>query len=197
MKRLLKEKKDWTMKMLRNICAVGFVLVVGWVLCLGGYFFVNEVIFENDVEICISPSMAPLIKANGLVVIDDSFPFKDIEVGDIILFEAGIGRYVNHRVHQVTELNGKKAVMTVGDNNMMVDEWVTTEEEYIGKIVGNTNSFKPIADWVCGNIAEMNLCRMLGHSIVLILFIIVLFVLVFVFDIKYKKNIEGGKRNEK
>lgn len=138
------------MKMLRNICAVVFVMIVAYVLCGCCFYYGPELNSNIEVTTCISPSMEPLIMTNGLIITDTSFPFEEVVEGDIILFEAGIGRYVNHRVHQVTELNGKKAVMTVGDNNMMVDDWVTTEEEYIGKIVFNTNVFKPMIDLFCG-----------------------------------------------
>lgn len=167
------------MKIIRKMCAVVLVMICAYVLGCVGFYCIPELNPNLEVTTCISPSMEPVIMTNGLLITDTSFPFKDIEVGDIILFEAGIGRYVNHRVHQVGVTDEGKAVMTVGDSNMMVDAWVTTEDEYIGKVVFNTNIFEPIISLLCGDIVEDSTARKVVGTGIALIVVIGLVVIVF------------------
>lgn len=125
--------------------------------------------------IIISGSMEPVLKTNSMVFTDYSIPFEDIEKGDIIRYDNGeIDRNVVHRVFQVNYIDGKKTILTKGDNNEFMDSWVVTEENYKAKVVGNTTILKPVVDLFYGDITKLGSSDLALRSMILCMFLIVL-----------------------
>lgn len=62
---------------------------------------------------------------------------KNLEVGDVIIFNANQAHPIIHRVIRITEVNGEKIYSTKGDNNVeqLVDEKIIKEQAVIGKAI--------------------------------------------------------------
>lgn len=145
--------------------------------------------------IIISGSMEPVLQTNSMIFTDYSIPFEDIEKGDIIRYDNGeTDRNVVHRVFQVNYLNGKKTILTKGDNNEFMDSWVVTEENYKAKVVGNTTILKPVVDLFYGDITKLNSFDLALRSMILCMFLIVLVisVVLVIYKLSKKKFKEGN-----
>ena len=80
-------------------------------------------------------SMEPKLKVRG-IVITKQVPYEEIKVGDVISFiSKELGKNVCHRVVEITE----EGFITKGDNNFAKDAEITSQDEYTGKMVWNTN----------------------------------------------------------
>lgn len=147
--------------------------------------------FNSPVKstIIISGSMEPVLKTNSMVFTDYSIPFEDIEKGDIIRYDNGeIDRNVVHRVFQVNYIDGRKTILTKGDNNEFMDSWVVTEENYKAKVVGNTTILKPVVDLFYGDITKLSSFDLALRSMILCMFLIVLVILVVLIIYKIRKK---------
>lgn len=78
----------------------------------------------------ISDSMVPEFKKGDLILTQTVS--KEPQVGDIVTFKAR--NVMNPVTHRVTEIRENR-VITKGDNNPLVDDYVTTKDDIIGKAV--------------------------------------------------------------
>ncbi len=81
-------------------------------------------------------SMLPSFDHTYVLLANDT-PFRDLKVGDVILFWAthdGELKIVCHRIW--ARSSGGSIVLTKGDNNQEVDGWNIMERDYIGRVVG-------------------------------------------------------------
>ncbi len=132
------------------------MFIAGYAGFLFGFNHCAEVM-GCEVTTCISPSMEPVIMTNGLVVTDHSVPVEEIKVGDTILFTQGfIDRAIQHEVIEIDYSMGSPAFKTQGINNPAPDkEWVF-EENYLGKVVGNSNASVLGVSFLNGDIYNNN-----------------------------------------
>lgn len=65
-------------------------------------------------------SMSPLIVANRDQVILEKRNFTKLNKGEIILFKSKHGKYLIHRIHDISDLG----YLTIGDGNLQFDGWV-------------------------------------------------------------------------
>ena len=129
-------------------------LVMVYVLAVAGFYCINSA-GSLTTTVCISPSMEPQIMTNGFVVTNNSVPYADIEVGDIIMIDEGHGRYVNHRVRQISYATGEKTMLTKGDNPCnLTDPWAVKESDYIGQVVNYWNAPRFLFWVLQGDITE-------------------------------------------
>jgi len=91
-------------------------------------------IFGYKPQMIKSDSMAPELYVNSLIM-TKQVPFTDIKENDIITFKTDDGLYFCHRVRGITSAG----FVTKGDNNRSVDSKIVREENYLGKVVGQTN----------------------------------------------------------
>ncbi len=99
----------------------------------------------NSTYILIGNSMYPNIRSNDGVVIDTHFPFNNLSVGDIIVFNSyditNRGRHVViiHRVIQIiNDRRGDRIIGTKGDANpdsIPGIDYPVFQQNYIGKVV--------------------------------------------------------------
>ena len=180
------------MKKFLGVCSdIILVLVMVYILAVVGFYGVNS-IGSLKTTVCISPSMHPTIMTNGFVVTDHATSFEDVQKGDIIMVDEGYGRYVNHRVYQVSYATGEKTLLTAGDNELnLVDPWTVTEEDFIGEVVNYCN-YPRFLMWVLqGDITEQVKGEITAVDYVLVLRTILLvlgFVLLGNFSLVYHKN---------
>ena len=88
--------------------------------------------------IVLTDSMYPVIQSGDLIICSTGEP-EEIEVGDVIAFfdPAGNGTtIVSHRVLEVTQLDGKIAWRTKGDNNNTEDRLLVPEEKLVAVYEG-------------------------------------------------------------
>ena len=86
-----------------------------------------------------SDSMEPELMINDIVVADREYPFEEINMGDIIVFNrpSDHDRVIAHRVITILD-DDPKTLKTKGDANtasIQGTDFPITEKEYIGKIV--------------------------------------------------------------
>ena len=88
--------------------------------------------------IVLTDSMYPVIESGDLIICSTAQP-EEIETGDVIAFfdPAGNGTtIVTHRVLEVTELDGRTAWRTKGDNNNTEDRLLVTGEKLVAVYEG-------------------------------------------------------------
>jgi signal peptidase len=96
---------------------------------------------STDTYVISSSSMEPYLELNDIVVIDRDFPFEDVQVGEIILFNrpGDEDRTIVHRVISLdTDSEGNLVMTTKGDANPSTipgTDYPITEDLYIGKVV--------------------------------------------------------------
>jgi signal peptidase len=99
-----------------------------------------QVIFgtQNPFYVVSSGSMIPVLEVYDVLVVDGKVQFKDIQVGDIIVFNRpnGHDRVIVHRVAAIME-DDPKTIRTKGDANPVSipgTDYPVTKDEYIGKV---------------------------------------------------------------
>ena len=88
--------------------------------------------------IVLTDSMYPVIQSGDLIICSTAQP-EEIEAGDVIAFfdPAGNGTtIVTHRVLEVTELDGRTAWRTKGDNNNTEDRLLVTGDKLVAVYEG-------------------------------------------------------------
>jgi len=99
----------------------------------------------NSTYILIGNSMYPNIRSNDGVIVDSHFPFNNLSVDDIIVFNSydtnNTGQHIViiHRVVQIiNDEQGDRIIMTKGDANpdsIPGMDYPVFQENYIGKVV--------------------------------------------------------------
>ena len=83
----------------------------------------------------LSGSMEPALKVGGIIVTKPE-RLENIQVGDIITFQAELGPKVTHRVVNIVEIEGKLHFQTKGDANEEPDpNFVSAKGEEMRKVV--------------------------------------------------------------
>ena len=103
-------------------------------------FTVDDYIENNLVATMVSDSMTPTIKKDD-VVFFEKIPFKNIQIGDIILFHQP-AHFENLSISRVLEiLNENPKTIRASSGDLYPEKWVAgitspiTEKEYVGKVI--------------------------------------------------------------
>jgi signal peptidase I len=129
---------------------VSWVILIACLACLvGAVWWVREGQHDTGADIVgyrpylvQTGSMAPAYDIDSFVLTHDR-PADEVEVGDVIAFEAdAIGRQVAlHRVVSIETHDGRLTGWIVkGDNNEHPDGAVVTPDDYLGTVVVHTNA---------------------------------------------------------
>ena len=123
----------------------------------------------NSTYILMGDSMYPNIRSNDGVVVDTHFPFNNLSVGDIIVFNSydtvNKGHIVViHRVVQIiNERQGGRILGTKGDSNpdsIPGIDYPIFQQNYIGKVVsvipqlGTTSADNGVANIIINGVAN-------------------------------------------
>ena len=115
------------------VCAVATLMVVvltpkGQVPNLFGYSFFRV----------MTGSMEPEIPVNSMIVVE-KVDSRELEIGDVISFFSRdpslYGEVNTHRILEIQEQDGELVFLTKGDANNVSDQYLTLEEDIIGKVV--------------------------------------------------------------
>lgn len=84
----------------------------------------------------VSQSMLPTITVGSNIYADVSVPFRDLKVGDIIVYRTNVKNdaFAKNIVHRVYKKQGQ-FIVCKGDNNPVEDSEVVTEVNFLGKVV--------------------------------------------------------------
>ena len=126
-------KKSISKKLIKEFLILVVGLVVIW-LGLWAYFGTM-----NPFYVVASGSMIPELQVYDLLIIQANIPFKEIKIGDIIVFDrpSDHDRVIVHRVVSITD-DEPRTLMTKGDNNnssIPGTDFPITDNEYLGKVV--------------------------------------------------------------
>lgn len=115
-------------------------------LVLAGAITLSAIARQNNTAISVAgyqsyaiatASMEPILAVGGMAVTHDD-DFAKVKIGDIVSFQAeGLsGQTALHRVIAKTDSGG---LVVKGDNNPHPDGALVTKENYLGRVVYNTN----------------------------------------------------------
>ncbi len=118
---------------LSALISIGIVLLGMGVIWVG---FTAVLSTTTPFFVVSSGSMIPNLEIGDIIVVTGNPEFKDLKVGDIIVFdEPGRGsKVIVHRVYSIYD-DAIRRVVTKGDHNSSPDDWRVTSNEYIGKVV--------------------------------------------------------------
>ena len=103
------------------------ILIFGGILVLTGF----PRAFGVEPMIVKSGSMEPVISTGSLTYINRRFPVEQIQIGDIIAYQAGNGVEILHRVVAIDRQNS--SIRTKGDANEIWELWrlkITQERNF-------------------------------------------------------------------
>lgn len=96
------------------------VFILG-ILIMVTFYHYAETELDNPLPFFViySNTMSPALKINDLIIIGDGKMFNSTNVGEIIVFNkpAGEDRIIVHRVSEITSENGKRVIITKGDDS--------------------------------------------------------------------------------
>lgn len=177
------------MKSVFKVLAVG----VFELLILISIFFV----MGYGITVIISPSMAPELVTNALVITHKT-PINEITKGDIIQYKSPEYGQVMHRVQYINMSEGKViALATKGDNNELYDMYVATQTSYRAEVVCYSNEVAPLITLIFGSFITINYVRVVTGVIVIgLLVVLVLGTVTRFIDKVIKKIMKGAKSHD-
>ena len=115
------------------------IVVIGVAIVWLGLRFVFDT--GNPFYVVSSGSMVPNLNVNDILVVRDGDSFKDLKVGDIIVFDRpdGADRVIVHRVAEIFDDSegNHQIIRTKGDANdgsIPGTDFPIREDDYIGKV---------------------------------------------------------------
>tara|TARA_B100000315_G_C14380450_1_gene497184 strand:+ start:181 stop:750 length:570 start_codon:yes stop_codon:yes gene_type:complete len=122
------------------------ITIIVIILITTSFWFVVKVYFKTDnpIYVVTSGSMSPNINVNDLIIIKGDKDFDSLEVGQVIIYFkpntpheciSEIRNCIVHRINKVMINDGEKELITKGDNNKLIDNWIITESDYIGYVI--------------------------------------------------------------
>ena len=108
------------------LCLIIFDLFMGMIIWLPHFDLFNIRVFIDNTD-----SMLPKIKPGSIVVTQKANTYQK---GDIITFQSD-PISTTHRIFKIVNRDGKDFFITKGDNNNAFDNYLTPQENIIGKVV--------------------------------------------------------------
>ncbi len=126
-------KRSISKGVIKDIIIVGVGVLVIWIGLQAAFGT------QNPFYVVASGSMIPELEVYDVLIVQGHEPFKDVEKGDIIVFNrpSDHNRVIVHRVVSIID-DDPKTLRTKGDANpasIPGTDFPITEEEYIGKVV--------------------------------------------------------------
>lgn len=117
------------------------ILLISLLIFLVGCQTTEKIEYEKDnifvFNLSNSGSMEPALSGGDVIYLNKDFPYDQLKEGDTIAFydsEWGIKHGLLHRIHVLSK-NEPKEWIIKGDNNISVDPYNLTEDNYVGKVI--------------------------------------------------------------
>ena len=130
----------------------------------------KKVILGYSPTLVVSGSMLPTIQINAMCIMR-TVSIDDIKIGDIVVYRNDFrGINVVHRVVNIVEEDGEKALVMKGDNNSYEDQIHPKSSDIVGKVVWIVNSFANVANGIIqkGKISHLRLGMVCAEGILLL-----------------------------
>jgi len=122
------------LKIIKKIAEWFGIVILVIAILLVGFTFIGPR-FGWETHPVLSGSMEPALKVGGIIVTKPE-RLENIQVGDIITFQAELGPKVTHRVVNIVEIEGKLHFQTKGDANEEPDpNFVSSKGDKMRKVV--------------------------------------------------------------
>jgi signal peptidase len=132
---LLKKNESRIPSIIKDVVIVVIGVAIIWL----GLRFVFDT--GNPFYVVSSGSMVPNLNVNDILVVRDGDSFKDLKVGDIIVFDRpdGADRVIVHRIAEIFDDSegNHQIIRTKGDANdgsIPGTDFPIREDDYIGKV---------------------------------------------------------------
>jgi signal peptidase len=131
---LLDKDKSKLPVAIKDVVIIGVGVLAVWLVIWASFG-------SNPFYVVSSGSMEPVLKVNDVLIVRDGGSWKELVVGDIIVFDRPDGgdRVIVHRIIDIyEESDGGRTVRTKGDANQASipgTDFPITEDEYIGKVI--------------------------------------------------------------
>lgn len=116
------------MKAIMKIIKIILNLILTTIIIFGT-LFIGLFCFGIQPYVVESGSMEPNIKTGSICFVNKKAQYEKMQVGDIIAFEINTGAFATHRIVSISD----EGFETKGDANTVVDNIVTTKDNFIGK----------------------------------------------------------------
>jgi signal peptidase I len=131
---LLDKDKSKLPVAIKDVIIIGIGVLVVW---LGIWFAFGA----NPFYVVSSGSMEPVLKVNDVLIVRDGVSWKELHVGDIIVFNRPEGgdKVIVHRIADIdVNSNGEMMIRTKGDANpasIPGTDYPIRQDDYIGKVI--------------------------------------------------------------
>lgn len=151
-------------------------------------------IFGYRPVIVVTGSMEPNIKINSISILKQC-SFKNIKVGDIILYDYGNMKITHRVIKNVKNSEGLDYFITKGDANKVADNVQVTADNVEGKLIKTYNNVTGIVGFFITSTGELNVMS-ISQTILSIMIIVGIIDLVFS-RLKLPKNSKSEKDDNK
>jgi len=117
----------------RALGILGLVLLV-IVVGVAVLFAVPQVVGAEQSYVVLSGSMSPAIGPGDIILVD-AVPIEAVEVGDVVTFNRGEGAPTTHRVIDIAQTDGERALVTKGDANEEADPGLVHSSQLVGRVM--------------------------------------------------------------
>lgn len=107
-------------------------LIVFLILIIGINIYLTSDLFLFRALTVGSSSMEPKLMIGDAIILKKTTTYEDLEVGDILIFKHE-QKIMIHRIIDITEKDNHYSFKTKGDNNNTADDYITNEDDVIGK----------------------------------------------------------------
>lgn len=131
-------------KKVKKILTIVLSSITGVIMCLVLYMVICNAVavskgtpvryFGYSYSYVPTNSMEPTIK-QGDTIIFKKTSYNSLEVGDIIVYKSNTGRYIIHRIVEITE----DGLILKGDNNPTIDSEIVKENMVMGEFTRRFN----------------------------------------------------------
>ncbi len=118
--------------------------------------------------IVVTGSMVPAIEVNSLSIAKQC-NIDEVNIGDVVVYRASNGMLITHRVVEITDVKGQKALITKGDANNARDIYPVTDNWLQSKIVYTNNNVAPIISEIMPEQGRFNAYAAFRGALILLL----------------------------
>ncbi|MEF8777247.1 MAG: signal peptidase I [Haloarculaceae archaeon] len=119
-------------RLTRRVIELALLVALVTVVAAFAVFAVPQLVGAEHSYVVLSGSMEPSMSPGDVILVDE-VGFDALRTGDVVSFRGESGTITTHRVADVVEADGQRAIWTKGDNNEERDPRQLTEAALVGR----------------------------------------------------------------